>query len=57
MIDRTQPDPLRSRRARLAALCQSLVDRHTRFMAFAWGPDWQLKRDGVSETQAVERRR
>lgn len=48
---------IRSRQARLTALGQDLVGRHTRFMAFVWGPDWQLKRDGIPETQAVERRR
>jgi hypothetical protein len=48
---------LRSWQARLTPLGHDLVDRHTRFMAFVWGPDWQLKRDGIPETQAVERRR
>ena len=34
---------LHSCRARAGCLCRDLVDRHTRFMAFVWGPDWEAR--------------
>ena len=64
MVDAHRAEPgeararraLHSGRARLAALVGDLVDRHTRFMAFVWGPDWELERDPAPITRAAERR-
>jgi len=64
MVDahRAGPDEARARRgmrsvgARVASFVGDLVDRHTRFMAFVWGPDWQLERDPAPITRTAERR-
>jgi hypothetical protein len=47
---------LTSGRMRLRSLVQDLVDRHSRFMAFVWGPDWEAcHADAMA--RATERRR
>jgi hypothetical protein len=40
----------------LSLLIADLVDRHTRFMAFVWGPDWEACHPNAM-ARATERRR
>ena len=47
---------LRSAGARVGSVIRNLVDRHTRFMAFVWGPDWEA-RHPAAVARAAERRR
>lgn len=47
---------LRAGGARIGSVARSLVDRHTRFMALVWGPDWEA-RHPAAVARAAERRR